>query len=225
MQSITILDSTLRDGAQGNGISFSLEDKLNVVQALDALGVDLIEAGNPGSNPKDIEFFQRAAELHLCHAKIATFGSTRRKGIPAEEDANLQALLRAGTEVVVIFGKCWKLHVDVVLQTTEEENLKMIEDSCRYLHDFGKTVIFDAEHFYDGYRDDPEYALLALQAAVRGGAHGLVLCDTNGGIFPDEAERITREVVQKMDIPQDEQAPRLCVLNGRARFAHGTRVA
>ncbi len=194
---VDILDSTLRDGAQGEGISFSVEDKLSIVQALDGLGVAFIEAGNPGSNPKDLEFFERAAKLDLRHARLVAFGSTRRKGIKAEQDANLQALLQAGTSHVAVFGKCWKLHVTEILGTTCEENYHMIADTCRYLTQQGKTVFFDAEHFFDGYRDDPAFAMGALEAAVRGGAACLVLCDTNGATFPDEIADITRQVVQR----------------------------
>ncbi len=197
MASIDLLDSTLRDGAQGNGISFSVEDKLAVVQRLDELGVAAIEAGNPGSNPKDLEFFRRVQSRPLRHAQLAAFGPTRRKDTPEEEDPGLRALLAAGTETVVLFGKAWRLHVTEVLHTTEEENLRMIEGSCRFFTSRGRRVFFDAEHFFDGYRADPAFALRALEAAARGGACCLVLCDTNGGAFPQEAYAVTKAVVEQ----------------------------
>ncbi len=200
-ESISIFDSTLRDGAQGHGVSFSIEDKLAAVRLLDQLGVSYIEAGNPGSNPKDQEFFQRAGAMGLAHARLVAFGSTRRKNILPEEDASLRALLSAGTPCCAIFGKAWKFHVDWVLETTPEENLAMIEDSCRFLKSQGKEVIFDAEHFFDGWRDDPSFALAALEAAARGGADLLCLCDTNGGVFPQEAGEIVGEVAGRFPQP------------------------
>lgn len=201
MGPVTIFDSTLRDGAQGSGIAFSLEDKLNAVRVLDRLGVAYIEAGNPGSNPKDAEFFQLAAKLPLAHAELVSFGSTCRKGASPEEDPNLQAMLAAGTSCCAIFGKCWRFHVDKVLETTPEENLRMIEESCRFLKSRGKKVIFDGEHFFDGWKDDREFALRALDAAVRGGADVLCLCDTNGGTFPDEVKRVVSDVVERVSLP------------------------
>lgn len=198
---IDLLDSTLRDGAQGEGISFSVEDKLAIVQALDELGIGYIEAGNPGSNPKDLKFFERASQLSLQHARLVAFGSTRRKGIPAQEDKNLQAILTARTEFVAIFGKCWDLHVTDILCTTLEENLRMIEDTCQFLTQQGKRVFFDAEHFFDGYKANAGFALRALQAAVDGGACCLVLCDTNGGSFPQEIFEITKAVAERFPVP------------------------
>jgi len=192
---VAIFDSTLRDGSQGEGISFSVEDKLKVVRALDTLGIDFIEAGNPGSNPKDLEFFDRAQTLELKHARIVAFGSTRRKGIEAKDDPNLQSLIGAGTKIVSIFGKSWDFHVTDILRTTPEENLAMIEDSVRFCRDAGAEVFFDAEHYYDGYLADKEYALETLRAALRGGASTLVLCETRGGIIPSEVERITKETI------------------------------
>lgn len=194
VHTVDILDSTLRDGAQGEGISFSVEDKLGIVQALDRLGVTYIEAGNPGSNPKDLEFFERVRGLGLRHAKLVAFGSTRRKNSAAEEDSNLKALISAGTEAVAVFGKCWYLHVKEILGTTAQENFNMIADTCRYLKEQGKTVFFDAEHFFDGYKDDPDFAVQALKAAYGAGADCLVLCDTNGGCFPDEIYEITKKI-------------------------------
>ncbi len=199
--SVTIFDSTLRDGAQGGGVSFSLEDKLAAVRVLDRLGVAYIEAGNPHSNPKDAEFFKLAGKLSLSHAKLVSFGSTRRKNTPPEEDGSLRALLEAQTPCCAVFGKCWKFHVDKVLETTEEENLKMIEESCRFLKDRGKEVIFDGEHFFDGYKDDRTFALAAVGAAVRGGADAVCLCDTNGGTFPEDAARMVKDVAASFGVP------------------------
>ncbi|MDD4797145.1 MAG: citramalate synthase [Eubacteriales bacterium] len=194
MGRLEILDTTLRDGAQGEGISFTVSDKLNVVKALDELGVAYIEAGNPGSNPKDMEFFRLAGQLTLQNATLVAFGSTRRKNMPAEQDDNVRSLLLANTPAVSIFGKCWKMHVTEILRATPEENLVLVEDTLRFLTNNGKEVIFDAEHFYDGYKDDPAYALSVLEAACRGGAGTLCLCDTNGGALPLEIYEITQAV-------------------------------
>lgn len=185
---VEIFDSTLRDGAQGEGISFSVEDKLHIVSALDELGVKYIEAGNPGSNPKDLEFFERAKKLNLANSRLVAFGSTRRKGIQVKDDANCRALLEAKTDTVAVFGKCWDLHVLEILQTTLQENIAMIEETCAFFKKEGKEVFFDAEHFFDGWKNNRVYALDALKAAVRGGADCLVLCDTNGGTFPHEVQ-------------------------------------
>jgi 2-isopropylmalate synthase len=185
MNTIEILDTTLRDGAQGEGISFSVQDKLAIVQALDSLGVSWIEAGNPGSNPKDMEFFQRAGKLNLEHSKLAAFGSTRKKGISVAEDRQVQSLLDANTPGVVIFGKSWDLHVTEVLRVSLEENIAMIAETIAFLKQNGRTVIYDAEHFFDGLAANPDYALSTLKAALDAGADRLVLCDTNGGTFPD----------------------------------------
>lgn len=201
MGPVTIFDSTLRDGAQGTGVTFSLQDKLQAVRLLDQVGVQYIEAGNPGSNPKDEEFFHQARSLTLSRAKLVSFGSTRRKDIRPEEDGNLAAVLAAQTSTCCVFGKCWKFHVDKVLETTYEENLRMIEESCRYLKSHGREVIFDGEHFFDGWKDDKAYALEALRAAVRGGADIVCLCDTNGGAFPQEVEKVVKEVVAKAEVP------------------------
>lgn len=195
--SVELFDSTLRDGAQGEGVSFSVEDKLGIVRALDELGVPYIEAGNPGSNPKDLEFFKRAHKLDLKHAQLVAFGSTRRKNCNAEDDTNLKALVNAGTKAVAVFGKCWFLHVREILSTTVQENFRMISDTCRYLKEQGKTVFFDAEHFFDGYKDDPEFALSALEAADKAGADRLVLCDTNGGCMPGEIDKIMKDVCKR----------------------------
>lgn len=194
---LQIFDSTLRDGAQGANISFSVEDKVKVIEELDKLGVDFIEAGNPYSNPAEMQFFQRIRGMKLQNAQIVAFGSTRRKGVSAAEDANLKSLLAAGTDYVAIFGKSHIRHATDVLKATPEENLEMIYDSVRFLSSQGKQVIFDAEHFFDGYKADEGYAMAALARAAEAGAYCLCLCDTNGGIFPDEAYRITRAVCER----------------------------
>ena len=198
---IQIYDTTLRDGAQGEGISFSVQDKLRIAQKLDKLGVAYIEGGWPGSNPRDAEFFAAAGRMEWQYAKITAFGSTRRAGLTVEQDENLQKLIAAGTPAVAIFGKTWLLHVDHVLKTTPEENLAMIRESCAFLAQHGREVIFDAEHFFDGYKDDPEYAVAVLRAAADGGAVTLTLCDTNGGTMPVEVFRIC-ELVRKAFPPE-----------------------
>ncbi len=183
---VAIYDTTLRDGSQREGISFSLADKLHITRLLDELGVDYIEGGWPGSNPKDVGYFEQARHLDLAHSKIAAFGSTRRKGIKPEDDLNIQALIDAHTPVVTVVGKTSMLHVTDVLQTSASENLNMIEDSLAYLKAQGKEVIYDAEHFFDGAKLDLEYGFDTLAAAVAGGADVIVLCDTNGGSMPWE---------------------------------------
>ncbi|MEE9330846.1 MAG: citramalate synthase [Methylophilaceae bacterium] len=199
MQKVIAYDSTLRDGAQAQGVSFTVEDKLKIVQKLDDLGVGYIEAGNPGSNPKDLAFFERVSSLNLKHAKIIAFGSTRKIGIKAAEDKNLQSLLSANTDSVAIFGKSWDYQVTDILRTTLEENLAMISDTIAYLKQQGKEVVFDAEHFYDGYKANAEYAMQTLQVAADAGADVLCLCDTNGGTFPDEISKLTKVVVARFD--------------------------
>ena len=197
MARISIYDSTLRDGAQAQGISYSVEDKLKIVERLDALGVSYIEAGNPGSNPKDLEFFARAANLKLAHARIIAFGATRKVGIRVPEDVGLQSLLKANTPAIAIFGKSWDYQVLEILRTTLDENLHMISDTVRYLKQHGKEVVFDAEHFFDGYKANAAYALESLAVAAEAGADSLALCDTNGGNFPEEIFEITRIVCAK----------------------------
>jgi 2-isopropylmalate synthase len=192
---VRIYDTTLRDGTQGEGISFSVTDKLLIAEKLDYFGVDYIEGGFPGSNPRDITFFQEAKNLRLKHARLAAFGATRRAGSKAGEDAQLRTLLDSGMPVVTIVGKTWTLHVTEILRTTLEENLAMIEDSARHLVAAGREVIYDAEHFFDGYKSDPDYALRTLAAAVRGGASNLTLCDTNGGTLVDEFKAIVARAV------------------------------
>lgn len=192
---VEILDSTLRDGAQGEGISFSIQDKIHVVEALDELGVKYIEAGNPGSNPKDMEFFQQVKKLKLKNSKLCAFGSTRRKGIQCIEDTNLQSLLAAETEDVVFFGKSWDFHVTEIIRTSLEENLEMIRDTAAFLKKNGRNVIYDAEHFFSAYQSNKDYAMKTLEAAVDGGASVLTLCETKGGCVLDECRSITKAVV------------------------------
>jgi 2-isopropylmalate synthase len=198
---IQIYDTTLRDGTQRKDISLSCSDKLRIAQRLDEMGVDFIEGGWPGSNPKDVEFFQEAAKIHWKHALITAFGSTCRVNGGPQDDANIQALLDSGTPVCTVFGKSWTLHVLEVLRTTLPENLRIIEQSVAFLREQGRRVIYDAEHFFDGYKDDPEYALETLRAAVRGGAERVVLCDTNGGVLPHEVSQIVAHVRKELDIP------------------------
>jgi 2-isopropylmalate synthase len=189
---IEIYDTTLRDGSQGPGVSFSLADKLRIAERLDRFGVHYIEGGWPGSNPKDIEFFDEAKRRRFTQAKLAAFGSTRRKDVRAEHDDQVRLLVDAETPVVTIFGKTWLLHVREVLQTTPEENLAMIEETVRFLVQQGRLVVYDAEHAFDGYKEDPEYALASWRAAELGGADIVVLCDTNGGSIPGEIAEIVR---------------------------------
>lgn len=198
---IFIFDSTLRDGAQAASISYSIEDKRKIVQALDEVGIDYIEAGNPGSNPKDLEFLNQIKTLKLKKAKITAFGSTRRKGIKVEDDTNNQYLLDTDTPAVTIVGKSWDLHVKEVITTSPDENLDMIGETVAFFKKKGKEVIFDAEHFFDGFKSNPEYAFDTLQAAADGGADWLILCETNGGAFPEEVFEITKNVIKKFSLP------------------------
>ncbi len=197
MMKIQLYDTTLRDGTQSEGISLSVNDKLKITKRLDDFGVRYIEGGWPGSNPKDVEYFERVRSLDLKNAKIAAFGSTRRKNSRAEDDPNIRALVDAKTPVVTVVGKSWDLHVHDVLETTLEENLAMIEESIAYLKGMGKEVVYDAEHFFDGYQANPAYALATLQAAERGGADVLVLCETNGGALPWDVEETVRSVASQ----------------------------
>src|SRR5213593_2028363 len=195
---VEIYDTTLRDGSQGEGINFSVADKLRIAERLDAFGVHYIEGGWPGSNPKDIEFFAEAKSKKYRHARLAAFGSTRRKGVAVEADEQVRLLLEAETPVVTIFGKTWLLHVKEVLRATPDENLAMIAETVRYLKAHGKYVVYDAEHCFDGYKDDPEYALATFQAAEKAGADLIALCDTNGGCLPAEISDITRAARSKL---------------------------
>jgi len=201
MKQIDIYDTTLRDGAQQEGISFTVTDKLKIVQKLDELGIQYIEGGWPGSNPKDTEFFARAVNLKLKHATLVAFGSTRRVDTQASGDAGLKALVQSGARAVNIVGKSWDIQVKRVLETNLENNLAIIEESIAYLKSNGLIVFFDAEHFFDGYKSNPSYALRTLEAAARGGADCLVLCDTNGGTLPWEAAEAVKQAAGKLDCP------------------------
>src|SRR2546427_2279514 len=196
---IFTFDTTLRDGTQGESISFSVEDKLIIAQKLDELGIDYIEGGWPGSNPKDKEFFARASELKLHHAKLTAFGATRFAKNPVQEDRNVRALVEAGTPVASIFGKTWDLHVKRALGITEDENLTLISETVKYLRDRGKEVVYDAEHFFDGYNANPDYALRTLEAAHAAGANVLCLCDTNGGTITGRLVEIVSEARKRFD--------------------------
>ncbi len=193
MRAIQIYDTTLRDGSQGEGINFSLYDKLQIAQRLDELGVDFIEGGYPLSNEKDAEFFQRAQELDLKHAKVCAFGMTRRKGIDASEDEGMLALVNSGAPVVTIVGKTWDFHVTEVLRVSLEENIAMISDSIGYVASQSREVVYDAEHFFDGWKANSQYAAETIQAAAKAGATLIVCCDTNGGTMPDEITQIVNE--------------------------------
>lgn len=201
MNTIELYDTTLRDGSQREGVSFSVFDKLNIAQKLDELGVKYIEGGYPGSNPKDREFYDEVKNLRFENATIVAFGSTRRAGVKAEDDENLNALVASGVKAATIVGKCSAMHVTQVLETTLEENIAMAYDSIEYLKNNGMKVFFDAEHFFDGYRNDPEYALKVLKEAEKAGADALVLCDTNGGFLPDEISEIVKEVKKEIKTP------------------------
>ena len=194
---VKIYDTTLRDGTQGEGISFSVADKLLIAQKLDQFGVDYIEGGFPGSNPRDITFFAEDKKLKLTHARLAAFGATRRAGVKPADDAQLRTLLESEMPVLTIVGKTWTLHVTEILKTTLEENLAMIEDSTHHLVAQGREVIYDAEHFFDGFKADPDYALKSLAAALRGGASNLTLCDTNGGTLVDDFKDIVSRAVKE----------------------------
>ncbi len=193
MKKITLYDTTLRDGMQGENIFFSPEDKIRIALRLDDMGISYIEGGWPGANPNVRRFFELAASTRFKNSEITAFGSTRRPNTAPEADANLNALVNCGAKTLTIFGKSWDLHVKI-MENTLEENLAMIKDSVAFLIDHGMTVFYDAEHFYDGYLDNPEYALKTLKAAVEGGCTTLILCDTNGGTLPHDIEKITREV-------------------------------
>jgi len=204
---IEILDTTLRDGVQGEGISFSVQDKLAVVRALDELGISWIEAGNPGSNPKDMEFFSLARSLKPEQAKLCAFGSTRKPGIKSTEDPLLYSLLKAETEAVSIVGKSWDLHIKEILRVSAEENLAMIAETIEYLKDAGRMVLFDAEHFFDGWKANSAYALSTLKTAFKAGADRIILCDTNGGSFPGEISAGVTAAIDVLGIVARKQAP------------------
>jgi len=207
---VWIYDTTLRDGSQQEGISLSLEDKLKIAHKLDQLGIPFIEGGWPGANPKDVQFFWQLKEEPLSQAEVVAFCSTRRPNKSAENDPMLQAILAAGTRWVTIFGKSWDLHVTEGLKTTLDENCAMIRDTIALLRSQGRRVIYDAEHWFDGYQHNPEYALKTLETAVEAGAEWLVLCDTNGGTLPKDVSAIAQQVVQHFNInPNDDSSPKL----------------
>jgi 2-isopropylmalate synthase len=201
LASVQLYDTTLRDGAQSEGISFSVVDKLHIARKLDELGIHYIEGGWPGSNPKDAEFFKKARSFKLKNARIAVFGSTRRRGLKAEEDNNLTMLVKTGVKVATIVGKSSDLQVINVLKTTLDENLAMIADSVRYLKSKGMEVFLDAEHFFDGFKHNPEYSLKTLEVAAEAGADCLVLCDTNGGALPDEVAKAVKKAAKATNVP------------------------
>jgi 2-isopropylmalate synthase len=198
---VSIYDTTLRDGTQAEGISFSVHDKIRIAEKLDAFGIHYIEGGWPGSNPKDIEFFSEAKKRKWKTAKLCAFGSTCRANVQPEDDAQVGLLIKAETPVVTIVGKSWRFHVEEILGVTVEENLRMIRETVAYLKSCGREVIFDAEHFFDGFRDESAHALTAIQAAAESGADLVVLCDTNGGTLPHEIEATTRSVIGALKVP------------------------
>jgi 2-isopropylmalate synthase len=201
MARIQIYDTTLRDGSQGEGVNFSLEDKLAITAKLDEFGFDFVEGGYPLSNPKDADYFRRVADMPLKHAKVAAFGMTRRKGVAAEKDIGMQALVDAKTEVVTLVGKSWDLHVKDILNVSEEENLAMIRDSVAFLQSEGRRVIYDAEHFFDGFARNGDFALKTIQAAQEGGAEIVVLCDTNGGSLPERIAAGVDAALSALKVP------------------------
>lgn len=211
-QSIKLYDTTLRDGSQTEGISFTVSDKLRIAMKLDELGIHYIEAGWPGANPKDIEVFQKLRRLRLRNSKVVAFGSTRRAKIKAKDDTILKGLIKAETKVITIFGKSWDLHVKEVLRTTMDENINMIRDSVSFLKSKKKEVIFDAEHFFDGYKANPEYAIATIMAAQEGGADCIALCDTNGGTITSDVFRIVEDVNRIIGTPLGIHAHNDCEL-------------
>jgi len=198
MDPIFLYDTTLRDGTQGENVTFSAEEKLSIALRLDDIGMHYIEGGWPGSNPRDLQFFDLAKKIELKHARLTAFGSTRKPGTLPNEDANLNALLGAETPAVTIVGKSWDLHVEQVMNNTLAENLAMIRDSIAYLKQRGREVIYDAEHFFDGYKENKDYALQTLSAALEGGADFIVLCDTNGGTLPFEIHSIIKALQKEI---------------------------
>jgi 2-isopropylmalate synthase len=225
-RNVLLYDTTLRDGTQGTGISFSLADKVDIARRLDDFGFDYVEGGWPGANPKDEEFFEALRVAPLRRARLAAFGSTRHKEARAEQDANVNGLVAAGTPAVAIFAKSWDFQVEVVLRTTLQENLEMVRDSVGYLKAAGREVILDAEHFFDGYRADPDYARAVLAAAVAAGADWLVLCDTNGGALPGAVAAAVADVVARFGVPVGIHAHNdgeLAVANSLAAVDAGAR--
>ncbi|MEM0101125.1 MAG: hypothetical protein QW522_02660, partial [Candidatus Methanomethyliaceae archaeon] len=198
---VEIYDTTLRDGAQSKDVIFSLQDKLRITSKLDEFGIHYIEGGWPGSNPKDEEYFKKVKELSLKNSEIVAFGSTRRCDIKPSEDANLNAIIKSDVKIATIFGKSWDLHVKSVLNTTLDENLNMVYDSIQYLKNHGLKVFFDAEHFFDGFKNNKEYAISVIKTAIEAKADLIVLCDTNGGTLPHEFFEITKEIISSFKIP------------------------
>ncbi|MDR3112804.1 MAG: citramalate synthase [Endomicrobium sp.] len=197
MKKIYVLDTTLRDGSQGAGVSFTVDDKIKIAKALDAFGVSYIEGGWPGSNPKDENFFSKMKKYRLKNAKLAAFGSTRRKGCKAADDESLKSIADSGAQAACIFGKSWDLHVKCALKTSNEENLKMISESVSFLKSKKLEVIFDAEHFFDGYKSNKAYAVSCVQAAIEAGADFICLCETNGGALPSDIQKATRDIIKE----------------------------
>jgi 2-isopropylmalate synthase len=223
-KTVSIYDTTLRDGTQAEGISFSVPDKIRIAEKLDAFGIHYIEGGWPGSNPKDIEFFTEAKTRKWRNAKLCAFGSTCRANLRPEEDGQVALLIEAETPVVTIVGKSWRFHVEEILGVTLEENLRMIRETVAYLKSCGREVIFDAEHFFDGYKDGPTHALDAIRAAAEVGADLIVLCDTNGGTLPQEIRQITRSVIETLSTPVGIHTHNDCelgVANALAGFEAG----
>ncbi len=226
-EQVLVYDTTLRDGAQSVGVTFSLYDKLRVMETLDDMGMHYIEAGWPGSNPKDAAFFQQAQSIKLRNARLTAFGSTRMKNNPPEKDRNLDLLLRSNVPVIALFGKAWELHAVEALGVTPEENLEMIYSSVKYLKERVEEVVFDAEHYFDGAKANPEYAFACLNAAVEAGADWLVLCDTNGGSLPGEFQRETEKVVARYSLPVGVHAHNdsdVAVANSLLGVAAGARM-
>jgi len=201
MRQIEIYDTTLRDGSQAEDISFSVEDKIRITEKLDELGIHYVEGGWPGSNPRDMEYFKKARKLRLAHSKVVAFGSTHRPKHKVREDANIRALLDSKSKIITIFGKTWDFHVREALKISLDENLDLIYNTVAYLKKHVKTVFFDAEHFFDGYKDNPQFALKCLHAAREAGADCLVLCDTNGGTLPDTVQSVITKILKKIQSP------------------------
>src|SRR5688572_26750967 len=201
MPNVQIYDTTLRDGSQGEGVNFSLQDKLLITEQLDRLGFDYIEGGYPLSNEKDSQYFQRVRDLDLRHSRVCAFGMTRRKGAKPEADPGMRALLESGAKTITIVGKTSAFHVTDVLRVTLEENLAMIADTVAYLRGEGREVIYDAEHFFDGWKLNSEYALKSVRAAAEAGAKIIVLCDTNGGAMPEEVAELTKAAIAALPVP------------------------
>ncbi|MFH1123580.1 MAG: citramalate synthase [Pseudomonadota bacterium] len=210
---ITLYDTTLRDGTQGEQVSLSAEDKLRIYRKLDEFGIHFVEGGWPGSNPKDARFFKMAQKTNFSHTRLTAFGSTRRPTTRPQDDANIKALLETEVETLTIFGKSWDLHVSKILEASLDENLAMIEETLAYLKEKGRRVIYDAEHFFDGYKRNPAYALRTVGAAVKGGAEIIVLCDTNGGTLPHEIRAIMEEVMPHIPLPVGIHAHNDCGLS------------